>query len=215
VNILGVEVQPILLTTSLYRLRKYGACSARYAHLRNKLGSEYWDKTPINLLTILTHNGVEDALWALCAVEQDCEQIARLMAADFAESVLHLYEARHPNDNRPRLAIAATRAFAVGKTGEAARAAAGEAAGAAAWEAAGAAAWAAAREAAGAAAGAAAWEAAREAAWAAAREAAGAAAREAAGAAQAAIIRRYLLPDSTPASENIAITLEDLQERVA
>jgi hypothetical protein len=211
VNILGVEVQPILLTTSLYRLRKYGACSARYAHLRNKLGSEYWDKTPINLLTILTHNGVEDALWALCAVEQDCEQIARLMAADFAESVLHFYEAKYPNDNRPRLAIAATRAFAVGKTDAAARAAAREAAGAAAW----AAAWAAAREAAGAAAGAAAWEAAREAAWAAAREAAGAAAREAAGAAQAAIIRRYLLPDSTPASENIAITLEDLQERVA
>jgi len=90
------------------------------------------------------------------------EQDLRLFAADCAEHVVHFYEAKYPNDDRPRKAIEATRAFARGEIGDAAGdawAAAGtagdaagaawaarDAAGAAAWDAAGAAAWAAARE---------------------------------------------------------------------
>ncbi len=99
-----------------------------------------------------------------------------------AEGILHLYEQRYPNDDRPRKAIEMARRHAAGKaTNEelaVAREAAGEAAGAAeaAW-AARAATWAAA-EAAWAAAWAA-WAATREAAW----EAAWATAREAAWAA--------------------------------
>ena len=154
------------LTTTLNRLRAAGACESRYAHLLRALGGTSFDHDePINLLTILEHNGVNDCLWSLCATEENCDQIARLMAADFAESVLPLYESRYPNDNRPRDAIVAARQFARGEIGDAARAAA----------------WAAARGA-----GDAAW-----AAWAA-GDAAGAAAWAAAGAAQAVIIRRYL-----------------------
>ena len=88
------------------------------------------------------------------------EQEQRIIAADFAERVLPLFETQHPDDDRPRKAIEAARAYARGEITKAQRAAAGAAAWAAAWAAAGAAAWAAARAAAGAAAGAAAWAAA-------------------------------------------------------
>ena len=141
-----------VLTTSLYRLRKFHACQLRYDHLASALGEDYGDKTPINFLTILGTNGTADCLWALCATAENCDTVARLMAADFAESVLHLYERDYPNDDRPRKAIAATRAYARGQITDAARAAAWDAAWAAAWDAAGdaarAAAWAAARAAA-------------------------------------------------------------------
>jgi hypothetical protein len=50
------------------------------------------------------------------------------MAADFAESTIHIFEVEYPNDNRPRLAIQATRDFADGKISAAAGAAASTAA---------------------------------------------------------------------------------------
>ena len=84
------------------------------------------------------------------------DRTLRLFAADCAEDVLHLFERVFPDDDRPRLAIAAARAFANGDISAAAWDAARAAAGDAAWDAAGDAAGAAAWDAAGAAAGAAA-----------------------------------------------------------
>ncbi len=101
------------------------------------------------------------------------ESTARLFAADCAARVLPIFEKEHPDDKRPRKAIAAARAYARGEIGDAAWTAAGAAAlaarAAARAAAGGTAAWAA---------GAAAWTADWAAAW-----AAGAAARAAAGAA--------------------------------
>ena len=77
------------LTTSFALLRKASACKPRYTFLRESLSrEEYADDTPINLLTILETNGLEDALWALSATAENCEKVARFMAADFAEQVL-------------------------------------------------------------------------------------------------------------------------------
>ena len=166
------KIETVVLTTTLYSLRKHHACDSRYGHLVSALGPDYGDKTPINLLAILEHNGVDDCLWALCATAQNCDMVARLMAADFAEVVLPLYEGQHPGDARPRAAIQAARDYAHGHIGDAARdaawAAAWDAARAAAWDAARDAAWAAARDAAWAVA----WASARDAAWNAARDAA-------------------------------------------
>ena len=132
-------ITPVVLTTNLYRLRKFNACESRYSHLVNALGAEWGDRTPINLLDILAHNGTEDCLWALCSTDQNCDMVARLMAADFAEAVLPVYERDYPGDTRPRAAIQAARDYAHGRIGAAARDAAGDAAWAAAWAAAGAA----------------------------------------------------------------------------
>lgn len=43
------------------------------------------------------------------------ETVAMLLAADFAEGVLHIFETEHPNDSRPREAIEMARLFAVGE----------------------------------------------------------------------------------------------------
>ena len=120
------------------------------------------------------------------------DRTARLFAADCAEHVLHLFENKYPGDDRPRLAIQATRDYANGTiraaswaaAGAAAWDAAGDAARVAAWDAAGDAARAAAWDAAGDAARAAVWGAAGAAAWGAAGGAAGAAAGAAAWAAE-------------------------------
>ena len=132
-----------MLVTSLYWLRKHNACADRYAHLQEKLGPKWGDKDEINLLDILKHNGTADCLWALCAVlkHPEADRVMRLMAADFAEAVLPIFEKKHPNDDRPRKAIEAARKFANGEITNQERAAAGDAARAAAR----AAAWAAAR----------------------------------------------------------------------
>ena len=79
------------------------------------------------------------------------DRTLRLFAADCAESVLPLFEAERPNDDRPRLAIVAARAFANGEIDRSAQAAAEGAAWDAArgaWAAAEGAAWAAAWDAA-------------------------------------------------------------------
>ena len=178
-----------VLTTTLNLLRKAGACKDRYKHLVKALGGRnFAHDAPINLLTILAHNGVEDCLWALCATAEDCDKVARFMAADFAEAVLPIFERERPGDDRPRKSIAAARALARGEIGAAVRDAAGTAAWDAAWDAAGTAA----RDAARTAAWAAAW-AAGTAAWAAAKTAAWAAPRTAAGDAQKQIVLKYLL----------------------
>lgn len=102
------------LTTTFRLLRKAKACTPRYEFLRNALSrEEYDDDTPIDLLTILETNGLEDALWALKATSENCDKVARLMAADFAEQVLPIWE-KYSTDQSPALCIKAVRDFANG-----------------------------------------------------------------------------------------------------
>lgn len=129
------------LTTTLKLLQDNNACVDGYRKLKKSLGAKWSDTKPINLLAVLKSNGVDDMLWCLRATQQNSDKVSRLMAADFAESVLHYFTKERPNDERPANAIQAARDFANGKIVAAA--------GAAAW----AAAWAAARAAAGAVAG--------------------------------------------------------------
>ena len=101
------------LTTTFKLLRKALACSPRYEFLRKALSREkYGDDTPINLLTILETNGLDDALWALCATAENCDKIARLMAADFAEQALPIWQ-KYSQDKRPDMAIKAARDFMI------------------------------------------------------------------------------------------------------
>ena len=56
-----------------------------------------------------------DKLWAVLHNEFFTDRELRLMACDFAERVLPMFEAEHPNDNRPRKAIEVSRRFAIGE----------------------------------------------------------------------------------------------------
>jgi len=144
--------EPVMPTTSFRLLHDAGACKERYRFLAKALGGikAYGRDTPITLLQILNINGLDDALWAVRACP-DSDTFARLLACDYAEHVLHIFEAKYPDDYRPREAIAVSRRYARGEAtdaelsaawyaawaaGDAARAAwyaAGDAARGAAW----------------------------------------------------------------------------------
>ena len=78
----------------------------------------YGRDTPITLLQILDINGLDDALWALRACP-DSDTFARLLACDYAEHVLRIFETRYPDDYRPREAIAVSRRYARGEATDA------------------------------------------------------------------------------------------------
>ena len=174
------------MTTTLNKIKAHSPCKDGWNKLLNYLGKTQADNEPLSIATIIQSNGIKDAVWALRAVEGKDKEI-RLFAADCAELVLHIFENRYPNDDRPRKAIQAARDYANGVIDKyelaAARDAAWDAARAAArdaaWDAAGVAAWDAARVAARVAARAAARDAARVAARVAAGDAAGDAAWDA------------------------------------
>ena len=98
----------IFATVSLKSILVHIPCSSGIASFKTKFGHLDPD-TPIPLLACLESNSVQDVIWALRAVHQDISAVIPLIAADFAESVLHLFEEKFPNDDRPRKAIEAAR----------------------------------------------------------------------------------------------------------
>ena len=170
------------LTITFAQAKAADACEQSYCKMARHLGgiTKYGAGTPVPIETILDVCGMEDALWALSAIRNT--RTPRLWACDCAERVLPIFESARPGDLRPRDAIRASRRYARGEIGEAARAAASDAAWGAARGAARGAAWGGARDAAAAsaAAGGSASAAASAAAWGAAWGAARGAARDAA-----------------------------------
>ena len=124
---------------TLNMIRAKSPCYDGWKKILKYLGKSGGDDEPLDLLTVLDSNGLDDALWVLD--QTGCNpRLVRHFAAWCAEQVLPLFEAERPGDTRPRDAIAVAlddsatdgeRAAA----GAAARAAAGAAAWAAAWDA--------------------------------------------------------------------------------
>ena len=168
------------MITTLNKIRSYQTCESGWVKLLKHLGKTQADDEPLDFLTILESNGLDDTLWCLRAAPDDWMSNFRMYAIWCAKQVEHLMV-----DERSKNALVVAQNHALGlatdneleaaagdardaaRAARAARAAAGDAAWAAAW-----AAGAAAGDAAGAAAGAA-----RDAAWVA-RAAAGAAQKE-------------------------------------
>ena len=116
-----------MLHTTFNQLKLAGACGQTigsgegYDKLAMYLGgvAKYGKTTLIPLTTILDSNGLDDALWCLRAVMPDetekRDRVARLLACDFAEEVLHFYEDKYPGDDRIRMVIHIARQFAEGR----------------------------------------------------------------------------------------------------
>ena len=174
-------------TTTLAAIRAASPCESGWKKLLAALGKTKADNEPLDLLTVLNSNGLDDALWVMSFAMPDA-RLARHFQAWCAEQVLHIFEAVRPDDHRVRDQIEMLRrddatkaerdaarvaAEAARASADAARDAADAAARDAAWASARAsaraAAWASARDAARVAARVAA-EAARDAAWASARD---------------------------------------------
>ena len=101
--------------TTLNKILKHNPCNQKgdkseggWQLLLHNLGKTKADNRKLSFKTILKSNGIIDAVWALkvLAYEDRC-----LFMADVAESVLHIFEKKYPDDKRPRKAIDAVRDY--------------------------------------------------------------------------------------------------------
>lgn len=97
----------MLYTTKLL-LHAHHACADGYKRFFS-CRPPIADDEPIALVDILDVNGFDDALWCLRATTTPSRRLARFLAADLAEHVLPLFEAKCPDNPAPRHAIEATR----------------------------------------------------------------------------------------------------------
>ena len=99
------------METTLNKIKEHSPCEDGWAKLLKHLGKTSADDDTISVKTILGSNGIDDALWALRAVDGEDKKML-LMCADIAESVLHIYSKHYPDDKRVPDAIQAKRDFA-------------------------------------------------------------------------------------------------------
>lgn len=88
-------------TTTLQAIRDAGPCVKGWEQLLAHLGKTKADDEPLDLITVLNSNGLDDALWVLSYAMPD-DRLARHFQALCARQVLHLFENAHPGDMRIR-----------------------------------------------------------------------------------------------------------------
>lgn len=108
-------IEKVKFQVTLAQLRKAGACTSGYNKLVRSLQRlpftdedkdrytyiRFAHKEPINLLSILESDGVDNCLWSLRAVvHPSLDRIARYIACDCADMVLHIFEKHRPDDSR-------------------------------------------------------------------------------------------------------------------
>lgn len=93
--------------TTLNEIREHSPCADGWEKLLKHLGKTKADDEPLDLLTILESNGLDDTLWCLRAKSLD--RLSRHFHAWCADQVIHHFEAERPNDTRVRDQIAMMR----------------------------------------------------------------------------------------------------------
>ena len=88
-------------TTTLAAIRAALPCESGWKKLLAALGKTKADSEPLDLLTVLNSNGLDDALWVMSFAMPDA-RLARHFQAWCAEQVLHIFEAVRPDDRRVR-----------------------------------------------------------------------------------------------------------------
>lgn len=96
-----------MITTTLKKIREHSPGS-EYDLISKSLNG-YGENTPIKFSQIVEIRCLSDALWCLRSVCPEHEKEVMLLAADFAESVLPVFEKKHPKDDRARRFIDAAR----------------------------------------------------------------------------------------------------------
>ncbi len=91
------------MNTTLNEIKKCNPCKDGWEKLLNYLGKTKVDDEPLSFITILESNGIGDAIWSLRTHHN--QNLVRVFAGRCAEHVLHIYESKYPNDDRPRKAV--------------------------------------------------------------------------------------------------------------
>ncbi len=99
------------MKTTIAKIKSHHPCTDGWKKLISFHGDDL--KKELTPVEILRSNGIKDAIWGLRAFGD--ENKVYLFCADVAESVLHLFENKYPNDKRVRQAIETIRLFVDGK----------------------------------------------------------------------------------------------------
>ena len=118
------------MQTTLNKIREFSPCESGWAKLLKHLGKTQADDEPLDFLTILESNGLDDTLWCLKAAPKEWEPNIRMYAVWCAKQVEH-----QMTDKRSKNALVVAQNHALGLATDdelrAARDAAGDAEGAA------------------------------------------------------------------------------------
>ena len=111
-----------MICTTLAAIRSHSPCASGWKTLIAALG-DYGDETPLPLTRIVETNGVADALWAVARTlsETEAKRLCVTFACECAERPLPKFEAKYPENNRPRAAIEAARSWLADPSDENAR----------------------------------------------------------------------------------------------
>ncbi len=102
-----------MICITLSGIKKHGPCSDEFKRLINRIGmSEEEDNQHISMETIIDSNGIDEAIWCLCAVSGHDKEI-RLFAVWCARQVQHLM-----TDKRSVDAIDVSEQYALGAATE-------------------------------------------------------------------------------------------------
>ena len=104
-----------MVYATLKKLRAANACKRRYTLLRRALGQGYGDNTPISLVQILQHSGIDDALWVpkSALTGTHIQRRYRLFAVACCQDVLRLM-----GDQRSRDTVRVVHLYAYGEATE-------------------------------------------------------------------------------------------------
>ena len=98
---------------SIEQILSWGPCE-EYDTLEKIIAEtdDDWPKTPIEIANLGIPTA--DRLWVLLRPEIISEKRLHLLACDFAEMVLYIFETEYPDDKRPRLVIDIKRMWVAG-----------------------------------------------------------------------------------------------------
>ena len=102
--------------TTLNQLREWNACTDGYRNVVKGVGVDFDHDSPILLSDILESNNRSDVFWILRRMDLTDDQNSglRVLAITLPETVLPLFEERHPGDSRPRDAIEGAKSYLTG-----------------------------------------------------------------------------------------------------
>jgi len=113
-------------TVTWNRILEFRPCGQRLNEVEKPYGwlkaINYWRPKDldeeVSIPMVLESNGLDNAVWALCAFKKDYEREWWMFKADIAELVLPIFEERYPDNKALREAIEGARLFADGKISE-------------------------------------------------------------------------------------------------
>lgn len=91
-------------------IKSKSPCQSGYRTFLKALDYTPNNETQVKITQLLITNTIEDVLWVIFTCIPERMMDKRNMMADFAESVLHIFEEKYQYDRRPRAAIEICRA---------------------------------------------------------------------------------------------------------